>query len=85
MTTESEDPDTLEDLCRDRGALIKLKNDRTQMEKGNTWTAICCKYNIEQCAMEAHMQLQNEAERYIQEIKKMMNTIMDCTGCPNQL
>ena len=31
------------------------------------------------------MQWQNEAERYIQEVKKMINTIMDCTGCPNQL
>ena len=31
------------------------------------------------------MQWQNEAERYIQEVKKMINTIMDHTGCPNQL
>ena len=85
MTTVSQGPDTLEDLCRDRGAPIKLKNDRAQMEIGKAWTAICHKYNIEQCTTEAHMQWQNEAERYIQEVKKMINTIMDCTGCPNQL
>ena len=85
VTTESQGPDTLEDLCRDRGAPIKLKNDRAQMEIGKAWTAICRKYNIEQCTTEAHMQWQNEAERYIQEVKKMINTIMDCMGCPNQL
>jgi len=31
------------------------------------------------------MQWQNEAERYIKDVKKMINTIMDCTGCPSQL
>ena len=39
MTTVSQGPDTLEDLCRDRGAPIKLKNDRAQIEIGKTWTA----------------------------------------------
>ena len=82
VTTESQGPDTLENLCRDWGAPIKLKNDRAQMEKGKAWTAICCKYNIEQCTTEAHMQWQNEAERYIQEVKKMVNTVMNHTGCP---
>ena len=34
---------------------------------------------------EAHMEWQNEAERAIQEVKKMVNLIMDHTGCPNDL
>jgi hypothetical protein len=85
MSTESQGPESLEDLCRDRGAPIKLKNDRAQMEIGKTWTSICRKYNIEQCTTEAHTPWQNEAERAIQEVKKMTNTIMDRTGCPNSL
>ena len=82
MVTESQGPDTLEDFCRDRGVPIKLKNDRAQMEIGKPWTSICC---IAQCTTEAHMPWQNEAERYIQEVKKMVNIIMDRTGCPNSL
>jgi len=85
MTTESQGPESLEDLCRDRGATVKLKNDRAQMDIGKTWTAICRKYNIEQCTMEAHMPWQSEAERYIQEVKRLVNLIMDRVGCPNCL
>ena len=47
MTTESQGSDTLEDLCRNRGAHINIMNDRAQMERGKTRTAICHKYNIE--------------------------------------
>ena len=85
MIAESQGPESLEDFCRDRGVPIKLKKDRAQMEVGKAWTSICRKYNIEQCTTEAHMPWQNEAERYIQEVKKMVNIIMDCTGCPNSL
>jgi hypothetical protein len=85
MTSESQGPQTLEDLCRDHGAPIKLKNDRAQMEVGKAWTAICRKYQIAQCTTEAHHPWQNEAERYIQEIKRCVNIIMDQTGCPNYL
>jgi hypothetical protein len=38
MTSESQGPQTLEDLCRDHG------DDRAQMEIGKAWTAICRKY-----------------------------------------
>ena len=62
-----------------------IKNDRAQMEIGKVWTSICRKYNIAQCTSEAHMEWQNEAERAIQEVKKMVNLIMDRTGCPNDL
>ena len=62
-----------------------VKNDRAQMEIGKVWTSICRKYNIAQCTSEAHMEWQNEAERAIQEVKKMVNLIMDRTGCPKDL
>jgi hypothetical protein len=83
MSTESQGPEILEDLCSDQGAPIKLKNDHAQMEIGKVWTSICRKYNIAQCTTEAFMPWQNEAERYIQELKHMVNLIMDITGCPN--
>ena len=85
MTNESQGPQTLEDLCHNQGTPIKIKNDRAQMETGKQWTKICWGYNIEQCTTEAHHPWQNEAERYIQEVKKMVNTIMDRTGAPNNL
>ena len=85
MTWESQGPDSLEDLCRDRGAPVKLKNARAQMEIGKARTAICRKYNIGQCTTEAYMPWQNEAERYIQEVKRLVNLIMDRTGAPNPL
>jgi hypothetical protein len=55
------------------------------METGKAWTSICRKYNIAQCTTEADHPWQNEAERYIQEVKKSVNTIMDETGSPNSL
>jgi hypothetical protein len=84
MHKESDGPDTLEDLCRYHGAPVKIKNDNAQMEVGTTWTTICRKYNIEQAKTEPHHPWQNEAERYIQEVKKTVNTIMDRVGCPNK-
>ena len=72
-------------MCRDRGAPIKLKNNRAQMEIGNAWISICRKYNVGQCTTEAHMPWQNEAESCIKEVKKMVNLIMDKTGAPNYL
>jgi len=58
MTTEYLSPDTLEDLCRDRGTPI---NDRAQMEIRKEWISICQEYNIEQCRTEAPMPWQNKA------------------------
>ena len=55
------------------------------MEVGKAWTAICRKCNIGQCTTEANMPWQNEAEREIQELKKMVNFIMDKTGAPRYL
>jgi hypothetical protein len=38
MTTEPQGPQTLEDLCCEKGAPFKTKNDRARMETGNQWT-----------------------------------------------
>ena len=59
MTVESQGPDSLADLCRDRGAPVQLKNDRAQMETGKAWTSIRRRYNIGQCTTEAHTPWQN--------------------------
>ena len=77
MVSESNGPDTLEDFIRYRGAPDKIKNDRAQMEIGRAWTTICRKYNIAQCTTEAHSPWQNQAERYIQEVKRLVNIILD--------
>ena len=84
MKKESDGPDALEDFIRYQGAPIKIKSDNAQMEIGKAWTMICRKYNIEQCTTEPNYQWQNNAERYIGEIKKYTSTIMDRVGSPNQ-
>ena len=55
------------------------------MEMGKGWNSISRKYNIMQCTTEAHTPWQNEAERYKQEMMKMIYTILDHTGCKNYL
>jgi len=77
ITAEFQGPTTLEDLCRDRESPLKLKNDKAQMEIGKAWTSICRKYNIIQCTTEAHTTWQKEAERYIQEVRKVLNITLD--------
>jgi hypothetical protein len=85
MHKEADGPEILEDFIRTDGAPFKLKSDNSQMQCGEAWTNICRKYNISQIYTEPHHPHQNQAERAIQEVKRLVNSIMDKTGSPDNL
>jgi len=84
MKREADGPSSLEDFIRDHGAPIKIKNDNSTMQSGNIWTEICRKYNIGQSFTEPHHPHQNQAERYIGEVKRIVTSVMDKTGAPDE-
>ena len=55
------------------------------MQTGHAWTSILRKYNIASSTTEPHNPQQNYAERTIQDLKKGLNIMMDCTGTPDKL
>ncbi|MGH3053454.1 MAG: hypothetical protein ACRDL7_00575, partial [Gaiellaceae bacterium] len=83
MTSESQGPSTLQDFIRDKGAPFSIKNDNSQMQLGKVWTEICRTYNIKQSTTEPKHPWQNKAERVIQDVKGLVNKIMDRRGVPN--
>jgi transposase InsO family protein len=85
MHKEADGPNILEDFVRNDGAPFTLKSDNSQMQSSDAWMDICRKYNIRQSFTEPHHPHQNQAERSIQEVKRMVNSIMDKTGSPDNL
>ena len=45
---------------------------------------ILCMYEINDQQSKPHYQHQNPAECKIQDVKRMMNSVMDCTGTPSK-
>jgi hypothetical protein len=76
---------TLEDNIRKRGAMDKLISDRAQAEISNKVKDILRALHISDWQSEPHHQHQNFAERRIQEVKRISNTILDRTGAPPSL
>lgn len=82
MSSESQIPDTLNELIRDRGAPNNIKNDCAKAEISKAVQEILRHYKIGQFLTEPEQQNQNPAERRIQDIKNDVNRIMDRTGTP---
>jgi len=73
---------TLEDQIQTRGALTKLISNRAQVEISNQVKGILQAYCINVWQSKPHYQHQNFAERRIQQLKTLVNTIMDRVGTP---
>jgi hypothetical protein len=84
MKSESEMPGTLLDFIRKFGAPNGLFSDNAKVQIGKTVQTILRMYAIDDLQSEPHHQHQNPAERRIQDVKKVCNQIMDCTGTPPQ-
>jgi hypothetical protein len=84
MKKESQMPDTLRDFIRKRGAPDLLITDNAKAEISSSVKEILRMYSIGDFQSEPYQQNQNPAERRIQDIKAMSNTIMDRTGTPAQ-
>jgi hypothetical protein len=82
MQTESQMPGTLEDFIRKVGAPNVLFSDNAKVQIGAKVRNILRHYSIKDQQCEPHHQHQNYAERRIQEVAHLTNTIMDRTGTP---
>ena len=78
-------PDTLEDLIRDHGAPQGLFSDNAKNQTSNAVKSMERMYCIKDAQNEPHHQHQNFAERRIQDVKRLTNSIMDRTGTPSAL
>jgi len=82
LQTSKQFVNTLEDNVRFRGAPTKLVSDRAQVEISGRALEFLRVYGISSWQSEPHQQHQNYAERKIQQLKQITNTIMDRTGAP---
>jgi len=82
MKAKSNMPNTLKDYIRDIGAPDALFSDNAAEEVSALVVDILRHYNIVQQLSEGYHQHQNKAERTIQEVKLMINVVLDRTGTP---
>ena len=82
MSSQTQIPNTLQDLLRDRGAPNNIKSDCAKAVMGKDFVEILRHYCIGQQFSEPYQQNQNTAERRIQDVKARANTVMDRTATP---
>ncbi len=85
MTTESQMAETLQDFIRKWGAPDALLSDNAKSEISKNVKRILREYGIKDMQTEPHHPNQNLAERRIQDVKNLTNTLMDRTGTPPHL
>jgi hypothetical protein len=82
MSSESQIPNTLQDLLRDRGAPHTIRSDCAKAMQSHTVQDILRHYNVRQEFSEPNQQNQNPAERRIQDVKHSVEATMDRTNTP---
>ena len=82
MRRENNIAGTLEDFIRFYGAPTALFSDNAKSQIGHAVQEILSMYAIKDFQCEPHHQHQNYAERCIQEVEKISNTLLDCSGSP---
>ena len=83
MRTEKDVPSSLEELIRKVGAPIGLFSDNAKSELSRAVKDILRMYCIKDAQSEPGYQHQNYAERRIQDVKRITNSIMDRVSCPS--
>ena len=84
LKTKKHVAESLQDYIHDTGALIGLMCDNAKPEMYGQTRDILCMYEINDQQSKPHYQHQNPAECKIQDVKRMMNSVMDCTGTPSK-
>ena len=84
MKSESDMPNALLDFIRKYGAPNALFSDNAKAQTSKMVKQILRMYAIDDFQCEPHHQHQNPAERQIQDVKRMSNTLMDRTGTPGK-
>ena len=82
LQTEKQFVNTLEDNIRYRGAMSKMISDSAQVEISGRAKELLRVLSIPQWSSEPYSQWQNPAERRIQYIKQVANTVMDMQQAP---
>ena len=75
-------PGTLMDFIRGFGAMQGLFSDNAKAETSRAVCDILRQYQTADMQTEPHTPWQNPAERRIQEVKSMMNVVMDREAVP---
>ena len=81
MRSEKQVPQSLEDHIRKVGAPLGLMSDYAKSEMHGKTKELLRMYDIDDYQSEPEYQHQNPAERGIQTVKRLMNGVMDRTGC----
>ena len=77
MKTDRQFVQVLQDNIRRRGAMTKLISDRAQVEISNKVQDILQNYIIKDWQSEPHQQHQNASEQQYQDVKRIVNTLLD--------
>ena len=85
MKQKSDMVGAFEDLIRKRGAPNLLGSDNAKEQTAKAVDVLLNMYHIGDFQSEPHYQHQNDAERRIQDIKKLSDGIMDRTGTPAKM
>ncbi|MFM8622457.1 MAG: hypothetical protein ACKOB3_03665, partial [Holophagaceae bacterium] len=73
---------TLEDIIRERGAPKRLLSDSAIVLRSSRVKDILRSLHIGQWTSEPHRQNQNVMERRYQTAKRLVNLLLDRSGCP---
>ena len=82
MSSESSVPNTLQDFIHDYGAMEGLKSDNAKSETSIAMKDIFHMYMIKDHQSKLCSQHQNPIERQVQDLKRMIHSIMDHVACP---
>ena len=82
MRSEKDMPMSIHEWIRTYGAPNMLISDNAKVEIGKAVKDILRYYVIKDHQSEPHFQHQNYAERRMQELKRMLNTMLDRSGAP---
>ena len=85
MKSEKDMPQAIHEWIRTYGAPNMLISDNAKVEIGRAVKDILRYYAIKDHQSEPNFQHQNYAERRIQELKRMINTILDRSGAPPEM
>ena len=72
----------MKNFIRKVGAPSGIHSDNSKMQTSKAWKDVLCRYCIDNSKMKPYRPQQNKAKRTIQELKKNVNSLMDCTETP---
>lgn len=85
LKTDKQFINVLQDNNRRWGAMSNLISDRAQVEIRNKVQNFLWNYIIQNWQSEPHQQLQNAAEHWYQDTKRLANTLLDLTEAASSL